>query len=318
MFVTLRSSVSRRSIRGFSSTCRVLAEGAGKEVNQGLESRKQQHLDYLSQYYSSDLLESIKLAETAIKKEDWVNRKLPNVRFAPPYLDDLSEYHPYWDHAHVNEPHKIDHIRPLQLANVPKPPGYKPPTSAGTKRFSELARGLSILTGLSKEYIENLYARPLIMKRVSNQTSKGKIRSNFAIVIVGDKNGMVGVGQGKDRDNMQTAVRKAHWDAVKNLTHIPRYEDRTIIGDIDYTYHGCRLHLRSAPPGFGLRVNHFLFEICELIGIKDLSAKIYKSRNGMKIAKGSIEALSQQKTLDELSMNRGKKIIDLRKAYYSA
>ncbi len=316
MLASIPSSITRRSIRAFSTAPQVLA--AATQNNSSFEEKKRSHINYLRNYYSEDLLESIKLAETAIKPEDWKNKKLRSVKFAPPYLDDFAEYHQFWDKAQIKDAYKIDPTSPLQPAKVPIPLGYKPPTDDSNKRFSEIAKGLSVLTGLSKEYIEDLHARPLIMKRVSNQTAKGKIRSNFAIVMVGDKNGMVGVGQGKDRTDMFRAVRKAHWNAVKNLTYIPRYEDRTIIGDIDYTYHGCRMHLRSAPPGFGLRVNHYLFEICELIGIKDLSAKIYKSRNGMKIAKGIVEALSKQRTLDELSMNRGKKIVDLRKTYYSA
>ena len=112
---------------------------------------------------------------------------------------------------------------------------------------------------------------------------------------------------------------KAHWDAVRNLKYIPRYEDRTILADIDHRYHGVKLFLRSARPGFGLRVNHVIFEISECAGIKDLSGKIYKSRNKMNIAKGFVEALTErQKTLEEIALGRGKKIVDVRNIYYSA
>jgi len=325
MLPSFPSSIARRSIRAFSTARQLLnssttsSKPSSSSSSDNFEDKKKSHLSFLRSYYSEDLLESIKLAETVITEKEWQSKKLRNSSFAPTYLDDFSEYHPFWDHAQINQPHKIDALQPIQPAQVPKPPGWKPRVETGSlRKNSVIAKELSILTGLDKDYIEKLFVRPIIMKRVSNQTAKGKIRSNFAIVMVGDKKGMIGVGQGKDRDDMRRAVYKAHWNAVKNLTYVPRHEDRTIIGDIDYTYHGCRLHLRSAPPGFGLRVNHYLFEICELIGIKDLSAKIYKSRNGMKIAKGIVEALSQQRTLDELSMNRGKKIVDLRKTYYSA
>ena len=118
---------------------------------------------------------------------------------------------------------------------------------------------------------------------------------------------------------MSKAIFKAHWDAVRNLKEIPRYENRTIYGDIDFRYHGVKLHLRSAKPGFGLRVNHVIFEICECAGIKDLSGKVYKSRNDMNIAKGTIEAFTKaQKTLDEVALGRGKKLVDVRKVYYSS
>ncbi|CCH45098.1 30S ribosomal protein [Wickerhamomyces ciferrii] len=323
MIPSFKSCLSKRlgnninSIRAFSNST---IFNQNQSTTQSTQARKEQHLNYLRNFYSDDLLESIKLAETVVSPKDYYEKKHKKVKFAPQYLDDFAKFDSFWDHAQIKEPHKVDWRKPLQVGNMSPPPGYHPPADASTRKNknSEIAKGLSILTGLSKEYIEKLHVRPLIMKRVSNQTAKGKIRSSFAIVIVGDKNGMVGVGQGKDRAEMSGAVRKAHWNAVKNLTYIPRFEDRTIIGDIDHNYHGCKLHLRSAPKGFGLRVNHYLFEICEIAGIKDLSAKIYKSRNGMKIAKGIVEALSSQKTLEELSLNRGKKVVDLRKTYYSS
>ena len=160
--------------------------------------------------------------------------------------------------------------------------------------------------------------KPLVLKRVSNQTAKGKIASFYALVAVGDGNGMIGLGEGKSRSDMAKSIYKAHWDAVRNVTFVPRYEDRTIFADIEYRYHGVKLFLRKKEPGFGLRCNHVIFEICQLLGIRDLGAKVYKSRNEMNIAKGVVEALSQkQKSLSEIALGRGKKIVDIRKVYYS-
>lgn len=268
-------------------------------------------------YYSDDLIESIKLAETYINPEDFENRKLRNTEFAPPYLDDFSKRDKFWDFLKIEDPLDHDFNLPLQPSPIDVPPGSTIVEQKGA-RISLIAKGLSTLTGLNEEYIDKLHAKPLIMKRVSNQTAKGKIPTNYALVVVGDKNGMIGIGEGKDRVEMSRAVSKAHWNAVKNLQFVPRYEDRTVIGNIDHVFHGCKVFLRSAPSGFGLRVNHYIFEICELAGIKDLSAKIYKSRNPMNVCKGFIEALSKQQTLEELSYNRGKKVVDIRKTYYSA
>lgn len=182
-----------------------------------------------------------------------------------------------------------------------------------------LAQGINKQTGMETDYINRtLKMKPLVLKRVSNQTGKGKIASFYALVIVGDQNGMIGLGEGKSRNDMSTSIYKAHWDAVRNLKYVPRYEDRTIFSDLEYRYHGVKLFLRKKEPGFGLRVNHVIFEICQLLGIKDLSAKVYKSRNDMNIAKGLIEALTEgQRSLNEIALGRGKKIVDIRKVYYS-
>lgn len=129
---------------------------------------------------------------------------------------------------------------------------------------------------------------------------------------------MIGLGEGKSRDGMRTALVKAHWNAVKNLTPIPRYEKRTIVGDIEYKFHAVKLFIKSAPSGFGLRVNPNIFEVCQAAGIKDLRGKIYKSRNPMNVTKGFVEALTKQRPLEDLAAGRGKRLVDLRKVYYSA
>lgn len=313
------------------------------EMYKGIETRqvkmwRQVRLYSMHRYYPEPLVKSIKLAQQTMVSDGLRPEfKVPSgVNFAPPYLEDYAKLHPFWDYA-AGEPHaRMDSLN----SEVTK---YRWDTAAGAQqqlpagafakeiveahvgrdsgsKLAELARGLNRQTGIDNDYItKKLVMKPLVLKRVSNQTGKGKIPSFYALVIVGDRNGMVGLGEGKSRDEMPKAIFKAHWDAIRNLREIPRYEDRTIYGDIDYRYHGVKLHLRSAKPGFGLRVNHVIFEICECAGIKDLSGKVYKSRNDMNVAKGTIEALvGAQKTLDDIAMARGKKLVDVRKVYYSS
>ncbi|GMF05345.1 unnamed protein product [Ambrosiozyma monospora] len=181
----------------------------------------------------------------------------------------------------------------------------------------ELAKQLSLATGFDQDYITRLSAKTLVLKTVRNQTSKGKISSFYALVCVGDRNGMLGIGEGKDLIEPGTAVLKAHWQAVKNLTRVPRYEDRTIFGNIEHKYGASVVHLRSTPPGSGLRCNHMIFELAQCAGLKDLSAKVYRSRNKMNVVKCTMEALMKQKSIDEVALERGKKVVDLRKVYYS-
>ncbi|SCV06023.1 LANO_0H20406g1_1 [Lachancea nothofagi CBS 11611] len=288
------------------------------------------HAEFLAKYYPQELLKSIQLAESVIPA-DTKFQVSANVEFAPSYLEDFSKLDSYWDYKpgtpHV---HAFDSSSRYTFDDVSQPlpngqdiaPGASLPRTDGSRASAaaDIARGLQRQTGINPEFVtRKLTMRPLVMKRVSNQTGKGKIPSFYALVVVGDKNGMVGLGEGKSRDEMSKAVSKAHWDAVRNLKQIPRYENRTIYGDIDHRYHGVKLFLRSVKPGFGLRVNHIIFEICECAGIKDLSGKVYKSRNEMNIAKGVIEAFTEsQKTLDEIALGRGKKVVDVRKVYYSS
>ncbi|CCE78045.1 Piso0_000658 [Millerozyma farinosa CBS 7064] len=298
------------------------------------DKRINEHLEFLSKYYSPELLQSIKITEGYVSPNEVfrLQTKGDRVKSAVPPSDIVSDYStsdpkwsepiiypnqgkgrsPYARIPQVQSPDRSDLVLTFKAEESERR------NTSVVKGRREIAEGLAKLTGLDQRYISNLYVRPIVMKRVSCQTSKGKIPNFYALTVVGDRNGMVGLGEGKSRDGMRTALVKAHWNAVKNLNTIPRYENRTIIGDVEYKYHAVKLFLKSAPAGFGLRVNPNIFEVCQAAGIKDLSGKVYKSRNPMNVTKAFVEALMKQKPLEELAAGRGKKLVDLRRVYYSA
>ncbi|CCF59316.1 hypothetical protein KAFR_0G02840 [Kazachstania africana CBS 2517] len=299
-------------------------------------SRFSQSLDHyndevLLKYYPKHLLKSIKLAQQAIPENiEFTNKSTYQFASSKVFSDDLSKLDPFWDydsslpHNHSST-NSSPYYTPFNI-NQPKLPEATYPDEV--KAFAskdKISKNLILANAINKQtlidpfYImKKLTMKPIVLKRVSNQTAKGKITSFYSLVIVGDGNGMIGIGEGKSRSDVSKATFKAHWDAIRNIQYIPRFEKRTIFNDIDYRYHGVKIFLRKKEPGFGLRVNHVIYEICQILGIKDLSGKIYKSRNDMNIAKGVIEALTKgQRPLDEIALGRGKKIVDIKKVYYS-
>ncbi|KAH3670563.1 hypothetical protein OGAPHI_001078 [Ogataea philodendri] len=280
-----------------------------------LDPKKLKHMQYLLQYYEPKVVESIMLAESSIKKEHFDNRKIAAVPFGPHYLDDLTRKDPYFDH--LPEEKYRDFLKVRQLNKPDYPPGHKGDIAQflGDEEGNEMSmimQDLVMSTGFSEEYISKLRSKTLIIKSVRNQTSKGKISSFYALVCVGDGNGMLGVGEAKDRDDNVMAVFKAHWQAVKNMAKVPLLEDRTIYGNIEHKYVSTVVHLRSAPPGFGLKCNPMIFELARCAGIKDLGAKVYRSRNKMNVIKCVTEALVNQRSISEIAAERGKKVVDLR------
>lgn len=275
----------------------------------------------LKKYYGSPrILESIKLAQSVLPPE-WQKIAIPNQNIVG---SDLTKLDPLYDYeTSTKGPQQqdtLDEDSRIAIAKSYYPDSFH--SSASQSRVSKIitmANNIYMQTQLDPRYITNkLEMRPLVLKRVSNQTAKGKIRSHYALCIVGDRNGMIGLGEGKSRDDMGKAIAKAHWDAIRNLVHVDRFEDRTISGDIQHRYHGVKLFMRKKEAGAGLRVHHTIFEMCQLVGIKDLSVKVYKSRNDMNVAKGFLEAITEGKApLRQLALGRGKKIVDVRKVYYS-
>ncbi|KAG7801196.1 hypothetical protein KL944_003603 [Ogataea haglerorum] len=286
-----------------------------------LDPKKLKHMQYLLQYYDPKVVESIMLAESSIKKEHFDNKKLATVPFGPHYLDDLTQRDAYFDH--VPEKSFTDYLGMRQLNKPDPPPGVKGDVDQfmgdyDGNEMSMVMQDLVLSTGFSEDYISKLRSKTLILKSVRNQTAKGKISSFYALVCVGDGNGMLGVGEAKDREDHVMAVFKAHWQAVKNMAKIPLHENRTIYGNIEHKYVSTVVHLRSAPPGFGLKCNPVIFELARCAGIKDLGAKVYRSRNKMNVVKCVTEALVGQRTISDIALERGKKVVDLRGMYYSA
>lgn len=291
------------------------------------------HMDFLSKFYSPELMQSIKITESLVDPEQYLEMKKRGrselSKAAPADASsDFSKTDPKWDEPIIYPNQALDHTPYPRIPQIQgsdrtdlqlrfEYDGKLKPRRVGGANDDFFER-LHKLTGMEVWYMKKLYVRPIVMKRVSCQTSKGKIPNFYALTVVGDKNGMIGLGEGKSRDGMRTALGKAHWNAIKNLLPIPRYESRTIIGDIDYKFHAVKLFMKSAPSGFGLRVNPNIFEVCQAAGIKDLRGKVYKSRNPMNVVKGFVEALTKQRSLEDLAAGRGKKLVDLRKVYYSA
>lgn len=302
------SSVSRRLF----STSRIILE---KEVS-SLDAKKVNHMQYLLKYYDPEVVDSILKAESAIEPQHFAKRQLNPVQFAPHFLTDFTKKSDYFDHKEQNPLYFTPITQPNE---VDVPEGQIVNLQGGKKRseLGELAKKLSLATGFDERYIMGLRVKTLILKTVRNQTSKGKINSFYALVCCGDGNGMLGIGEGKDPEEPGTAILKAHWQAVKNLVKVPRLEDRTIFGNIEHKFGASVVHLRSSPPGSGLRCNPMVFELAQCAGIKDLSSKVYRSRNKMNVVKCTIEALLKQKTTEEMALERGKKVVDLRKVYYS-
>ncbi|KAK3989794.1 hypothetical protein QBC44DRAFT_326543 [Cladorrhinum sp. PSN332] len=170
-------------------------------------------------------------------------------------------------------------------------------------------------TGMTVKQILNLRTKRLVHRFVSNQTRLGKIQSSSIMFVAGNGDGWLGIGMAKSTEATIAAV-KARLMAIRNMQPIRRYEDRTIYGNVTGKVSGTVVELSARPPGFGLRVQHRIFEMCRAGGIHDLAARVPRSRNPMNTVKATWEALCNQKDPEQIAIGRGKKLVDVRKVYY--
>lgn len=130
------------------------------------------------------------------------------------------------------------------------PQAFAPPSTAFQETTTVLSGNdaAAQATDLSLGEIMKLHRYALVMKRVSQMTPKGKIPTMFAMVVVGNGNGIVGLGQGKHALAAR-AIDKAFVQAVRDLSAVDRFEDRTIWGSRKDHWGATEIEMWSRPPG---------------------------------------------------------------------
>lgn len=103
-------------------------------------------------------------------------------------------------------------------------------------------------TGLSMDDIFGFTRKVLVRHRVVNQTRLGKISSTYVLAIAGNGKGRLGLGQAKGQEPIDT-MSNAMIQAIRSMRPIPRYEDRTIFGDVQGKVSAVEVKLMARPPG---------------------------------------------------------------------
>jgi small subunit ribosomal protein S5 len=124
---------------------------------------------------------------------------------------------------------------------------------------------------------------------------KGGRRFRFtALVVVGNRNGLVGYGFGKAKE-VPDAIKKAVDDAFKNIIHVD-IKGSTIAHDIEVKYNASRILLKPASEGTGVIAGGSTRPVVELAGIKDILTKSLGSNNSSNVVRATIKALSMLKS----------------------
>jgi small subunit ribosomal protein S5 len=131
---------------------------------------------------------------------------------------------------------------------------------------------------------------------------KGGRRFSFnALSVVGNRNGLVGLGYAKAKE-VPNAVEKSVKEGKKRLMRVVRQGD-TIPHMVEGRFCATKVRLVPAAPGTGVIAGRSVRKVVELAGIKDVLTKTYGSTNPLNVVKATMSALSQlrdKKRIEEL------------------
>ena len=149
-----------------------------------------------------------------------------------------------------------------------------------------------------------LEERVVTINRVSKTVKGGRIFKFSALVVVGDKNGLVGFGIGKSGE-VPDAIRKGIEDAKKNLIKVS-LRGTTIPHEITGKFGAGEVLLMPAPKGTGVIAGGPVRAVVETVGIGDIRTKAVRSNNPYNVVRATIDGLSRLRTAEEVAAVRGK------------
>lgn len=160
------------------------------------------------------------------------------------------------------------------------------------------------LTKKTDKIKDEFEERVVQVRRVTKVVKGGKQMSFRAVVVVGDKNGKVGVGVGKAKEVI-SAVQKSAVDARRHVVTVPMTKYLTFPHRADGHYGAAKVMLRPATPGTGVIAGGAVRVVLELAGVENALGKQLGSDNPLNNARAVIDAVLQMRQFREVAAYRG-------------
>jgi small subunit ribosomal protein S5 len=153
------------------------------------------------------------------------------------------------------------------------------------------------------ESVPEFEERVVSINRCSKVVKGGRNFHFTALVVVGNRNGSVGVGFGKANE-VPEAIRKGSEIARKSVVRVPMHGG-TITHMVAAEFRGGRIIMRPASRGTGVIAGGAMRAVLELAGVRDVLAKSLGSNNPINVVKATMKGVGKLRTLKGIKAKRG-------------
>lgn len=142
-----------------------------------------------------------------------------------------------------------------------------------------------------KEQKKEFEEKVIDIRRISKKTKGGNTIRFSALVVVGNKNGKVGVGLSKAPD-VSNAIRKSVEAASRRMIAVP-LKGTTIPYSVEEKFSAAKVILKPAPPGSGIIAGGPVRVVMEAAGIRDAVGKVLGTSNKISNVYATLKALKK-------------------------
>jgi len=157
----------------------------------------------------------------------------------------------------------------------------------------------------SPELVEKL----VNVNRVAKVVKGGRRFAFSALVVVGDGQGRIGVGQGKSLE-VPNAIRAASAQAQRNMFKV-ELNGNTLFHSITSHHGASHIYMQPAAEGTGIIAGGAMRPVFEVCGVKNVLAKIIGSTNPVNVIYATLNGLRDMATPQSIAKKRGKTVKEI-------
>jgi small subunit ribosomal protein S5 len=161
----------------------------------------------------------------------------------------------------------------------------------------------------SSQSSDGLNEKLIAVNRVAKVVKGGRQFGFTALTVVGNGQGRVGFGYGKARE-VPIAIQKAMEKARKNMHSIP-LKGNTLQHSLTARHGAAQVYMQPASEGTGIIAGGAMRAVFEVLGVRDVLAKCFGSRNPVNVVRATMRGLTQMASPEYVAAKRGKSIEEI-------